>query len=74
MNVLLTFTGFHDPFAETAVEGDMPTGPVLTVVAERSFDVVYLFGTPSVDARTAETRDEIRRRWPKVQVRSWMSR
>jgi len=68
MNVLLTFTGFHDPFAETAVEGDMPTGPVLTVVAERSFDLVYLFGTPSLDARTAETKDEIRRRWRNVQV------
>jgi DNA-binding NtrC family response regulator len=68
MNVLLTFTGFHDPFAETAVEGDMRAGPVLTVVAERSFDLVYLFGTPSVDARTRQTRDEIQRKWPKVQV------
>jgi transcriptional regulator with GAF, ATPase, and Fis domain len=68
VDVLLTFTGFHDPFAETALEGDMPTGPVLTVVAERSFDLVYLFGTPSVDARTAETRDEIVRKWPNVQV------
>jgi hypothetical protein len=33
MNILLSFTGFHDPFVPTAVEGEMETGPVLTVVA-----------------------------------------
>lgn len=46
MKVLLSFTGFHDPFAANAATGEMRAGPILTVLAERSFDRVYLFTTP----------------------------
>jgi hypothetical protein len=46
LKVLLSFTGFHDPFAASAATGEMRAGPVLTVVAERAFDRVYLFTTP----------------------------
>ncbi len=68
MDVLLTFTGFHDPFSDTAMEGDRQTGPVLTVVAERHFDRVYLFVTPKLAERSSETKTEIEERYPMVEV------
>lgn len=68
MNVLLSFTGFHDPFVPTAVEGEMETGPVLTVVAERRFDHVYLFCTPRLAEKTLETRKAIIQRSAKTKV------
>jgi transcriptional regulator with PAS, ATPase and Fis domain len=68
MNILLSFTGFHDPFVPTAVEGEMETGPVLTVVAERQFDHVYLFSTPRLAERTEETRKAIGERCAKTKV------
>jgi hypothetical protein len=46
MKVLLTFTGFHDPFTPSGTTGEMRAGPILTVAAERAFDCVYLFTTP----------------------------
>ena len=58
--VLLTFTGFHDPFVPTATEGVVEAGPVLTVVAERPFDAVYLFATPKTLEISSATRTAIR--------------
>lgn len=57
--VLLTFTGFHDPFVPTATEGVVDAGPVLTVVAERPFDAVYLFSTPKTSGISAATKEAI---------------
>jgi transcriptional regulator with PAS, ATPase and Fis domain len=68
MNVLLTFTGFHDPFVPSGVEGEMDSGPILTVVGERAFDHVYLFGTPRLADKTEETRVAIRDRHPTTEV------
>lgn len=69
MNVLLTFTGFHDPFSETSVEGERETGPILTVVAERAFDVVYLFATPNVASISEETKRELESRHKGLEVK-----
>ncbi|MCB1099626.1 MAG: sigma 54-interacting transcriptional regulator [Verrucomicrobiae bacterium] len=66
--ILLTFTGFHDPFGDTAVEGDQQTGPILTIVSERSFDYIYLFSTPTVAQRSSDTKDVICARHPGVEV------
>lgn len=68
MNILLSFTGFHDPFVPTAIEGEMDTGPVLSVVGERSFDHVYLFSTPRLAERSEETRKAILDRKANVKV------
>lgn len=46
----------------------METGPVLAVVAERSFDHVYLFSTPRLAERTEETRKAIGERCAKTTV------
>lgn len=61
LKVLLSFTGFHDPFAPSAATGEMRAGPILTVVAERTFDRVYLFSTPKaaeISLKTAEAITE----------------
>jgi hypothetical protein len=62
MNILLTFTGFHDPFSEGAVTGEREAGPVLTVCSERKFDRVYLFATPNTAEISIQTKDELLKR------------
>ena len=43
MNILLTFTGFHDPYAIGLVGQQEQPGPILSLVGARSFDQVILF-------------------------------
>jgi hypothetical protein len=43
MKTLLTFTGFHDPFAAGGLNGDMRSGPVLTVVAGEGLMELFSF-------------------------------
>ncbi|TVR48873.1 MAG: hypothetical protein EA425_13505 [Puniceicoccaceae bacterium] len=59
MNILLTFTGNHDPGRLDAADGHFRAGPVLAVVAERAWDVVVLFSTPRMAERTTATREKI---------------
>ena len=70
MNILLSFTGFHDPFAPSAVDGEMEAGPVLSVLAERAFDLVCLFSTPRLAGISRQTKKEIeaRRKATEVEV------
>lgn len=62
MKILLTFTGFHDPFAEVLIAGEKEAGPVLTVAAERQFDRAYLFTTPNTAEISAQTKEELQKR------------
>lgn len=68
LKTLLTFTGFHDPFSPSAATGEMRIGPVLTVVAERQFDRVYLFSTPKAADISQRTAEAILERHPGVKV------
>lgn len=68
MKILLTFTGFHDPFALSPATGEMRAGPILTVVAERAFDRVYLFTTPKAAEISDKTATAILERHPGVDV------
>jgi len=68
VNVLLSFTGFHDPFAPSGVSGQMETGPVLSVLSERDFDHVYLFSTPKTSEITGLTKKEITKRHENTEV------
>ncbi len=68
MKILLTFTGFHDPFAESSIIGEMETGPVLTVNAERQLERVYLFTTPTTAEISAQTKVELEKRNKDVAV------
>ena len=68
MEILLSFTGFHDPFATTALAGEEHAGPILTVIAERRFDKVVLLQTPKLAERTEATKAAIEERHTDVEV------
>tara|TARA_R100000027_G_scaffold67722_1_gene68174 strand:+ start:299 stop:1795 length:1497 start_codon:yes stop_codon:yes gene_type:complete len=60
MKVLLTFTGFHDPFSSDS--GNTETGPVLTALSEVAFDRVFLFSTPRMQEFSSQTLANINSR------------
>jgi DNA-binding NtrC family response regulator len=68
LKTLLTFTGFHDPFAPSAATGEERAGPILTVLAERAFGQVYLFTTPKAAEISEKTATAISERHPGVKV------
>jgi DNA-binding NtrC family response regulator len=59
MNVLLTFTGFHDPYSVGLVGQEEQPGPILALVRERSFERVILFSTPVMEKNTLATREAL---------------
>lgn len=59
MNVLLTFTGFHDPYFKGLVDEAEQPGPIISLLRIRSFDHIVLFDTPSTRSVTEETRAAI---------------
>jgi DNA-binding NtrC family response regulator len=70
VRVLLTFTGFHDPFSKGLLDDSEQLGPILSLLGERLFDRVYLFATPNTSAITAATAKEIGARFTGCEVRS----
>jgi len=68
MQVLLTFSGFNDPFSPTVVEKARQIGPVLSILHHIPFAAVYLFDTPGAHANTVATTDEIKTRFPDLSV------
>ncbi|MBI2193596.1 MAG: sigma 54-interacting transcriptional regulator [Planctomycetes bacterium] len=53
--VLLTFTGFHDPYVKGLVGQDEQPGPILSLAKASTFDHIILFSTPSTAELTQET-------------------
>jgi len=53
--VLLTFTGFHDPYAKGLVGRDEQPGPILSLIQAKQFDRVILFSTPNTTDVTGAT-------------------
>lgn len=68
--VLLSFTGFHDPFASSGVAGSEQEGPVLSLVRLRQFSRVYLFSTPRTLSNAQATVEAMRARHPGITVES----
>lgn len=66
--ILLTFTGSNDPFSRSAQAGDARVGPILTVLAEREFEHVYLLTTPRMAEISEATKAEIKWRHPSTKV------
>jgi DNA-binding NtrC family response regulator len=64
--ILLTFTGFHDPYTKAPIEGEEQPGPILTVLKDREFDRVILFGTPRMVDVTRATAEAIAETMPAV--------
>jgi transcriptional regulator with AAA-type ATPase domain len=68
MNILLTFTGFHDPYASSVVEGQRQGGPILTVLTHRKIDFIVLFSTPRTKENTDNTKEAINMLYPACNV------
>src|SRR5262245_65708080 len=66
MNVLLTFTGFQDPYAIGLVGEEEQPGPILSLVSARAFDRIILFSTPLTEKNTLATRDALQSSYPRV--------
>jgi DNA-binding NtrC family response regulator len=60
MKILITFTGFNDPYSKSLVEGDEQPGPILSLLAARKFDRVILLSTPSTATLTEGTAKAVR--------------
>jgi DNA-binding NtrC family response regulator len=64
MKILLTFTGFRDPY----VPGSMQPGPILSLLKLCQFDLVVLLGTPQTKHNLEQTVREIRSARPKLDI------
>jgi sigma54-dependent transcription regulator len=60
--VLLTFTGFHDPFHPGPVSGLEQEGPILSLVRSFPLEEVILFSTPRTTDLTTGTEKALRER------------
>jgi transcriptional regulator with PAS, ATPase and Fis domain len=68
MDVLLTFTGFHDPYFKGLVDEEEQPGPILSLLSTRSFDQIFLFDTPTTRKVTEETGFAISKLYPRSTV------
>jgi hypothetical protein len=68
MDVLLSFTGFQDPYAIGLVGQEEQPGPILSLVGARSFDRIILFSTPSTERNTTATSDALQSLYPKAGI------
>ena len=64
MDVLLTFTGFHDPYYKGLIEGEEQPGPILSLLSQRVFDYIYLFDTPKTKEISELTKETIQSSYP----------
>ena len=53
--ILLTFTGFHDPYSRGLIGDEEQPGPILSLASARSFDEIVLISTPNTKANTEAT-------------------
>lgn len=68
MNILLTFTGYHDPYTNGLIGEEEQTGPILSILNNKVFDKVILFATPILKANTLATVREIDKLHPHMSV------
>lgn len=66
--LLLSFTGFHDPFSPGPIAGNDQEGPILSLLRSFPLDGIVLFSTPRTLALTAETENAIRERFPDIKA------
>jgi len=55
LQILLTFAGFHDPYAKSLIGDDEQPGPILSLLQARRFDLVYLLSSPNTEGNTTAT-------------------
>ena len=68
MDILLTFTGFHDPYSKGLVDQEEQSGPILSLLKVRTFKHVFLFDAPTTRANSGGTKDAISALYPECKV------
>jgi transcriptional regulator with AAA-type ATPase domain len=68
MDILLTFTGFQDPYAIGLIDQEEQPGPILSLLGARSFDRIILFSTPRTEKNTLATREVLKTLYPNMDV------
>lgn len=68
MKILLSFTGYHDPFAPGLVGEEETAGPILTLASAKNFDSIVLFSTPNTATHTEETVKALADRLPSTEI------
>lgn len=66
--VLLTFTGFHDPYSKGLVGEEEQPGPIVTIAREMQFDRIVLFSTPGTASHSVSTKEALGIASPKAEV------
>jgi DNA-binding NtrC family response regulator len=69
VKTLLTFTGFHDPYAIGLVGQAQQPGPILSLAQARPFGRIILFSTPSVEPHARATAAALAAACPRTEVR-----
>jgi transcriptional regulator with AAA-type ATPase domain len=70
MKILLSFTGFHDPYSKSLVGKEDQPGPVLSAINAVPFDRVILFSTPRTVEITSATALAVQSRHGTIAVES----
>jgi len=65
---LFAFVDPKDPFMPSEIAGEDQPGPILSLMAARPFDFLFLFHTPHTRSNALVTRDEVERRYEKCHV------
>lgn len=68
MRVLLTFTGFHDPYSLGLVGEEQQAGPIVSLVQVKRFDHVVLISTPNTRRNTVDTEAALSALKPGLEV------
>jgi len=68
MDILLTFTGFHDPYFKGLVDKEEQPGPILSLLTVRKFEHIVLFDTPKTSKITEQTKQAIVKLYPRSEV------
>ncbi|PIE52092.1 hypothetical protein CSA37_08540 [Candidatus Fermentibacteria bacterium] len=68
MDILLTFTGFRDPYSKGFVDSEEQPGPILSLLKVRSFKHVFLIDTPTTTEHSRKTKEEINTLYPDCNV------
>jgi len=66
MRILVTFTGFHDPYSLGLVGDEQQAGPIVSLVNARQFDHVVLISTPNTYENTTATESVLKGLNPKL--------
>lgn len=68
MRILLTFTGFHDPYGVGLVGDEEQAGPILSLVKEAKFHRLIIFSTPNTERNTRDTISALASSRPELAV------